>query len=243
VQPYTGPSPVLVFAASIPVAYLLAVAFGFVLDATQAPVSRPVAELLLLAIQSAAYFIVIALVVVGTGALTWREMGYHSHLRRAVSDVVYGALFAGPVIAVTVIVTAILVTLLRSVPESPLPPSGTTEGLVLHLIAGAIIAPIGEETLFRGVATTAWVRSRGVREGIVRGAIFFAFAHVLLIGGSTVAEGLALAFVAFAGRVPVAIVLGWIFVKRESIYASIGLHATFNAFLLVVAESAARNIA
>jgi membrane protease YdiL (CAAX protease family) len=242
-QSYTGPSPVLVFAASIPIAYLLAVGLGSVLDATRATVSRPFAELLLLSLQAAAYFIVVALLVVGTGALTWREMGYVSGFRRAVTDLAYGGLFAAPVIGLTVIVTAILVALFRVVPESPLPPTGDTPGLLLHLIAGAIIAPVGEETLFRGVATTAWVRSRGVREGIIRSAIFFAFAHVLLIGGSSVGEGLALAMVAFAGRLPVALVLGWVFVKRQSIYASIGLHATFNAFLLVLAESAARNVA
>lgn len=242
-QPYTGPSPLLVFAAAIPIAYLLAVVAGFVLDAVGASATRPVAELLLLSLQAIAYLIVIGLTVVGTGALTWLDMGFHRDTRRALSDLAYGAVFAGPVIGLTVIVTAILVALLRVAPESPLPPTGNTPGLLLHLLAGAIIAPVAEETLFRGVATTAWLRSLGERAGIIRSALFFAFAHVLLIGGSTVEEGLGLALVAFAGRLPVAFVLGWVFVRRRSIYASIGLHATFNAFLLVVAESAARNLA
>jgi membrane protease YdiL (CAAX protease family) len=242
-EPYTGPSPLLVFAASIPIAYLLAIVAGFLLDAMAASATRPVAELLLLSLQAAAYFIVIGLTVVGTGALTWQEMGFHRDTRRGLSDLAYGAVFAGPVIGLTVIVSAILVALFRVAPENPLPPTGQPSGLLLHLIAGAVIAPIAEETLFRGVATTAWVRSLGERAGIIRGALFFAFAHVLLIGGSTVAEGLALAIVAFAGRLPVAFVLGWVFVRRQSIYASIGLHATFNAFLLVVAESAIRNVA
>jgi membrane protease YdiL (CAAX protease family) len=242
-EPYTGPSPLLVFAASIPIAYLLAIVAGFLLDAMAANATRPIAELLLLSLQAAAYFIVIGLTVVGTGALTWQQMGFHRDTRRALSDLAYGAVFAGPVIGLTVIVSAILVALFRVAPENPLPPTGQPSGLFLHLIAGAVIAPIAEETLFRGVATTAWVRSLGERAGIIRGALFFAFAHVLLIGGSTVAEGLALAIVAFAGRLPVAFVLGWVFVRRQSIYASIGLHATFNAFLLVVAESALRNVA
>jgi membrane protease YdiL (CAAX protease family) len=242
-EPYTGPSPLLVFAASIPVAYLLAIVAGFLLDAMGASATRPVAELLLLSLQAAAYLIVIGVTVVGTGALTWREMGFHRDARRAVSDLAYGAVFAGPVIGLTVIVSAILLALFRVAPENPLPPTGQASGLFLHLLAGAVIAPIAEETLFRGVATTAWVRSLGERAGIIRGGLFFAFAHVLLIGGSTVGEGLALAIVAFAGRLPVAFVLGWVFVRRQSIYASIGLHATFNAFLLVVAESALRNVA
>ena len=39
---------------------------------------------------------------------------------------------------------------------------------------------------------------------------------------------------------PIALALGWLFVRRGSIYASIGLHATFNGFLLVLAEAATR---
>jgi uncharacterized protein len=148
--------------------------------------------------------------------------------------------FAGPVIGLTVVATAVLVALFRVAPENPLPPTGQASGLFLHLLAGAVVAPVAEETLFRGVATTAWVRSLGVRAGIIRAALFFAIAHVLLIGGSSVSEGLAIAFVAFAARLPIALVLGWVFVRRRSIYASIALHATFNGFLLVLAESATR---
>jgi membrane protease YdiL (CAAX protease family) len=243
IEPYTGPSPLLVFAASIPIAYLLAIVAGFLLDAIGASATRPVAELLLLSLQAAAYFIVIEITVVGTGALTWQDMGFHRDTRRALSDLAYGVLFTGPVIGVTIIVSAILVGLFRVAPENPLPPTGQPSGLVLHLIAGAVIAPIAEETMFRGVATTAWVRSLGERRGIARGALLFAFAHVVLIGGATAGEGLALAIVAFGVRLPVALVLGWVFVRRQSIYASIGLHATYNGFLLVLAESALRTVA
>jgi len=55
-----------------------------------------------------------------------------------------------------------------------------------------------------------------------------------------VTEAFVIAFVAFIGRLPIALVLGWLFVRRGSIYASIGLHATFNGFLLVLAEVATR---
>jgi membrane protease YdiL (CAAX protease family) len=37
---------------------------------------------------------------------------------------------------------------------------------------------------------------------------------------------------------PVAFVLGWVFVRRGSIWAPIGLHATFNAVLLIIANLA-----
>jgi len=41
-----------------------------------------------------------------------------------------------------------------------------------------------------------------------------------------------------ATRLPVAFVLGWVFVRRRSIWASIGLHSAFNAILLVLAHLA-----
>jgi membrane protease YdiL (CAAX protease family) len=241
-QPYTGPSPVLLFAASIAIGVLASILVGTVIEALGPPVARedPLAQLLLLVIQDGSYLIVIALLVVGSGALSWVEIGFRPGLRRALEDVGWGAIFAGPVIGLTVVATAVLVAIFRVTPENPLPPTGQASGLLLHLLAAAVVAPIAEETLFRGVATTAWVRSLGFQAGIIRGALFFAVAHVLLLSGSTVTEGLAIAFVGFAGRLPIALVLGWVFVRRGSIYASIALHATFNGFLLVWAESATR---
>jgi membrane protease YdiL (CAAX protease family) len=52
---------------------------------------------------------------------------------------------------------------------------------------------------------------------------------------------LALAIVGFGARVPIALVLGWVFVRRGSIYASIGLHAAFNGILIVLADAALRS--
>jgi membrane protease YdiL (CAAX protease family) len=237
---YTGPSPVLVFAGSIPVAYLGALLLGVAFETFHLGISRPLAELLLVTIQGGAYLVLIALLVVNSGALTWRDMGFRHDLRGAIQDIGWGVVFAPPIIFVTLLLTAVLVVIFRVAPESPLPPTGDASGLVLHLIAGAIVAPFAEETLFRGLATTAWVRSFGVGQGIVRGALFFAFAHVLLVGGSNVGEGAALAFVGFAGRLPIALVLGWVFVRRNSIYASMGLHGAFNAVLLILAEMSLR---
>jgi membrane protease YdiL (CAAX protease family) len=39
-------------------------------------------------------------------------------------------------------------------------------------------------------------------------------------------------------RLPVALVLGWLYLRYRSIWAPIGLHAAFNAFILAVAELA-----
>ncbi len=240
VEPWQGPSPLLVFAATVPVAYLITIVVGVILAGLGLEAPRPLADLLIVAIQGAVNVGLVALLVVGTGAATWRALGWRSDVKQAVTDFAWGALLAGPVITVTLIVTAVLVLIFGVTPDSPLPPTGELGGLLLHLVAGAVIAPISEEVLFRGVATTAWVRRYGVWPGILRAAAFFAAAHVLLLGGSTVGEAAALAIVAFTGRLPVAITLGWLFVRRSSLWASIGLHAAFNGILLVLADLAVR---
>ena len=126
-------------------------------------------------------------------------------------------------------------------PSHPLPPTGTNIGFALSLLAGALVAPFGEEILFRAFATTAWVRGLGVTRGVVLGALVFAFAHVLTISGSSAGDAFQQAFVAFVGRIPIALALGWLFVRRGTVWASFGLHAAFNAILLVLAEIASRS--
>jgi membrane protease YdiL (CAAX protease family) len=153
-----------------------------------------------------------------------------------------GALWAIPVIFVTGILAQILLSVFPVEPTSPLPPTGTLSGFILSFIAGVLVAPFGEEVLFRGFATTAWVRGMGPRRGLAVGALFFAFAHVLTISGGSAGDAIGLAVVAFAGRIPVAFALGWLFVRRGTIWASFGLHAAFNGVLLVLAEVASRTI-
>jgi membrane protease YdiL (CAAX protease family) len=240
-RPYTGPSPLLVFAATVPVAYLAAIVVGAILSAVGVEAPRAAADLLIIAIQAAVNVGLVALLVVGTGALSWRAMGLRGETRRALGDLAWGAVLAGPVIGLTLIVTSVLVVVFGAAPESPLPPTGELSGLLIHLAAGAVIAPISEEVLFRGVATTAWVRAHGVWPGILRAAVFFALVHVLLLAGSTVTEAAAVAIVGFAGRLPVAIALGWVFVRRDSLWAAIGLHGAFNGVLLVLADIAVRS--
>ena len=172
------------------------------------------------------YIGLIRLLVVDAGALTWAEMGLRRLGRRRPSARwAAGRSGPSPVIVVTVPISAILIGLLRVTPDSPLPPAGENTGFVLQLLAGAIIAPFGEEMLFRGLATTAWVRSLGVRRGIVRAALVFALAHVIGVAGSTFGEAAGLAIIGFATRVPVALALGWLFVRNGSIWSSFGLHA------------------
>ncbi len=233
---YVGPSPFLVFGAAVPVSLLAAVIVGVPLDLGGLDIEGPLGRLTSVVVQAFVYLGLIRLLVVDAGALSWADMGIRRPDGQALMEIGIGALYAGPVIVATIVVAGILSALVPVTPVSPLPPTGEVSGLVLNLLAGAIVAPLGEELLFRGFATTAWARSMGQRRALVRGALFFAFVHVLTISGSSASEALGLAVVGFASRVPVALALGWLFLRRGSIWAPIGLHATFNGMLIVLAE-------
>lgn len=238
---YQGPSPLLVFAAAIPVSLLGVVLVGVPLGLAGVELAGPVGQLASIAVQTAVYVALIRLLVVDTGALTWAEMGLRRFDGRALGELLAGALWALPVIVGTAILAAFLATIVPDMPASPLPPTGEAGGLILQLIAGALLAPFGEELLFRGLATTAWVRNSGFARGVVRAAFLFAFAHVIGVSGETAGAAAATAAVAFVARIPVALVLGWLFIRRGSFWASFGLHAAYNGVLLVLADIALRS--
>jgi membrane protease YdiL (CAAX protease family) len=242
VLPYTGPSPFLVFAASIPVSVLALVIVGRPLDLLGVPLDGPLAALLSVTVEALVYVGLVRLLVVDAGALDWAAMGVRRLDRSALGEIGGGALWALPVIAITIPLAAGLRLVFPVTPVSPLPPTGEAIGFALSLMAGVVVAPFGEEILFRAFATTAWVRGTGVRRGVVTGALVFAFAHVLTASGSDTGDAFGLAVVGFATRLPIALALGWLFVRRGTVWASFGLHAAFNGILLIAAELASRSL-
>jgi uncharacterized protein len=238
VTDYAGPSPFLLLGASVAVSSFLAALVGLAVRMLGGSMDGPLATLILLAVVQGTYVGLTHLLVVGTGALSWSEMGFRGSLRDGAANLLWGASFAVPVIGATLVVTTILAAFVSAVPESPLPPTGTTEGLLLNLLGGAVLVPIGEEVLFRGVATTAWRRVYGSLRAVIQGGLFFAVVHVALVAGAVPEQAFALALVAFAGRIPVAMALGWLFESRRSIWAPIGLHAAYNGVLIVLGHLA-----
>ena len=243
-EPYAGPSPIIVFAAAFFVVRFVGVLLGLVLTAlvgrgaTDAP--DPVVQLIGALLTGLIFIGMVRLLVVGTGALTWGEMQVRRFDRRALADLATGATYAIPTIGVTLIVGAVLVAIFRVVSPSPLPPTGTNTGLILQLITAAIVAPISEEIIFRAFAVTAWQRAIGPTRAIVRASLLFALAHVIDTRAGSFPEAIGLIAVGAGTRLPVAFALGWIFVQRRSIWASIGLHAAFNAALVILADFAVR---
>ena len=235
---YRGPSPFLLFAGGVP----LAVLFGLPVSLLGFRTETPIGTLLTVVATDAPWLLLLGLSVVGTGALRWREIGpgvVGVPVARIVADVAWGILAAGPVLAVTLVVTAVLVALIGAAPEGSIPVPRSGADLALVLLAAAVIAPIGEELFYRGFATTAWARGTGPTGAIIRGALFFAFAHILSLSGSDFGHAGRVALVSFLARVPIGLALGWIFLRRGSLPASIALHATFNAVLVVLAAQAA----
>ncbi len=238
-EPYGGPSPVLLFVATVSATLLVAAVLGIVLEAlgvSFGPTARPLGDLISVGVQAVVFFGMVRLMVVGTGALTWSDMGFVRDPRVIASGLVSGALFAIPVIVLTSLVALVVVPLVGQTPPSPLPPTGTASGLGLHLLAGAVVGPLGEEAIFRGAAVTAWLRTVSPTSAITRSAILFAAAHVLEVGGTSFGQAAGLAVVATVARLPVAFVLGWLYVRTRTIWAPIGLHAAFNAILITLGE-------
>jgi hypothetical protein len=234
---YAGPSPILVFLATIPTSFAVLVLLGVPLELAGIDPDGPAVAVVALLINAIVYVGLVRLLVVDAGVLSWSAMGVRPLTRAGVVDFLVGAAWAFPVIFLTGIVASLLVGLLDVVPESPLPPSREPIGIGLNLVAAGVLAPIGEEIFFRAFATTAWVTALGANRGILRGGLFFAFVHVLTIEASDPADGAALAVVGFLTRVPVGLALGWLFVRRGSIWAPLGLHVTFNAVLVLVAAA------
>lgn len=239
---YVGPSPFLVFAAAIPISQLVLIGAGLVLTTVGLQVESPPAVLVSVALQAVVYIGLVRLLVVDGGYLSWPAMRISGPSPRALVELVLGAGWALPVIVATLPVAYILTRFVPTPPPSPLPPTGELGGLILHLLAGVVIAPVSEEVLFRGFATSAWIRDMGVSRGVLRGALFFALAHILTISGLSAGPAIGAAVAAFVGRIPIALALGWLFVRRDTIWASLGLHAGFNGLLLILQEIAARNV-
>lgn len=232
---YRGPSPFIVFGAYVALTLFLELLIFVPLQALGLRAGSALEALFGLLIINGSAVGLIALLVVGSGSLSWHEMGLPSRrsggqpLAVVLRDLLEGMVLAVPVLFVTVGLGGVLISLLGTAPPGPLPVAGTPAEAAINLISGIIIAPLGEELFYRGFATTAWVRSLGARTGILRAALLFCVAHVLTLSGTPPD-----ALIAFVARLPVAIALGWIFVRRGSLASSFGMHAMFNAIPLVL---------
>ena len=92
-------------------------------------------------------------------------------------------------------------------------PASTAE-LTLSVVSAAILAPVGEELVFRGVMLSARER-RGARKAVVATAVLFALLHSSFIG--------------LPGELFGGILLGLLVLWTNSIYAGLVFHSVYNA--------------
>ena len=238
---YDGPSPILVFAAAVASSNFLVLLVAVGGSPFGLHGDTPMGVLIGLLVSAVVNVGLVRLLVVGTRSLSWADMGIHRPTGATPSDLAVGALGGVAVVYVTA-GFALLLSLFLAQPPPQLPQPTDLGGQLITLIAAAFVAPVSEEIFFRGFTTSAWARTSTAMRAIVQGAIFFAFTHVLTLDGSTFSQGVQWAIFAFAVRLPVSLALGWIFLRRRSIYASLAMHVAFNGvpLLLVMALGASR---
>jgi membrane protease YdiL (CAAX protease family) len=206
--------------------------------------STPLGTLALAAASNLATALIIGLVVVGSGAVRWRDLvratpaASPSTLpqpdRRGglAGDLFWGVALALPILtAAGLFATLVLNGTGLSAPVV-LPPAMSGVDLAANVLTAGLIAPIGEELLYRGVIAQAWARQSSARRAILFSAIVFAFAHTLTVGGTSVADAASVAAVAFVVRLPLGIALGWLWIRRRSLLATIALHSAYNLVIV-----------
>ena len=232
---YRGPAPLLVFGVYFFAMSLVGLVFIVGLGADA---ERPFNFLAIGVVQAAGYVLVVWLFAVRTDALTWRQMGWPTWRGRGFSESLRGigvaAVVMLPVTFGLLILGGIVGLLLGVDAPQVLPLSESASDGLFVVLTAALIIPIGEELFFRGFALTAWLRDLGPRAALIRSSLFFALVHIANIGGVGFVEGLSQAVLLFVVLLPVAFVLGWLFL-RHGMAAAIAGHATYNGLLLLLA--------
>ena len=245
---WRGPGPLAIFWTTIPWALLAQVLVAALLTAVGAAtaLSTPLGTLALAAASNLATVLIVGLVVVGSGAVQWRDLVLATPAsspstlpqpdRRGglVGDLFWGVVLALPILTAAALFATLVMNGTGLSAPVVLPPALSTVDLAANVLTAGLIAPIGEELLYRGVIAQAWARQSSSRRAILFSAVVFAFAHTLTVGGTSVGDAASVAAVAFIVRLPLGIALGWLWIRRRSIIATIALHAAYNLAIVVI---------
>jgi len=97
-------------------------------------------------------------------------------------------------------------------------PADSTQ-LMLSAISVAVIAPLGEEFLFRGAMLSAWER-RGPKKAVLITAALFAILHGSVLG--------------FPAQFLCGLLLALVVLWSDSIYAGLAFHSVYNAGIVII---------
>ena len=243
---WRGPGPLAIFWTTIPWALLAQILVAALLTAVgaAAALTTPLGTLALATVSNLATVAIIGLVVVGSGAVRWRDLilatpaASPSTLpqpdRRGglAGDLFWGVALALPILTAAGLFATLVMNGTGLSAPVVLPPAMSGVDLAANALTAGLIAPIGEELLYRGVIAQAWARQSSARRAILFSAIVFAFAHTLTVGGTSVTDAVSIAAVAFVVRLPLGIALGWLWIRRRSLLATIALHSAYNLVIV-----------
>jgi len=174
-------------------------------------------------LTSNSLFFLVALIIKFFRGLTWLDLGWRSSKQRGI---------LGKIIKIWLITMFINVIYVASLlARGIIPPENallrllakpTLEMFLLNILLIAVIAPIIEETLFRGILLGSLKKYCGTWTAVIVSAAIFSALHMELFG--------------FVPRLALGIGLGYLYEKYNSLIPAIGLHG-FNNLLAVLAIS------
>jgi uncharacterized protein len=129
-------------------------------------------------------------------------------------NIVFGAL--------VVFVLDLLGTAPPEVQQSLRDAAGRPEALPVLVFSTVVVAPIGEELLYRGLIFQSFLRRFGRAGAVWLSALAFAIGHVTI--GAALMSNLVLAILIF----PLGAVLAWAFLRWGTLWVPVVIHAVFN---------------
>ena len=230
---YHGPSPVLLFGIVLAFSQVVfgpLVLLGLQYETTTGVFVGALAILV-------GYVVAVTLLVVRTGALRWRDMGWPNASAfdpgRLLRDVVLAVAVMPVAILTAGILGSIVAALLGVELQSPLPDPKNAIDTVALVLTAVVVAPFGEELFFRGFSLTAWQLDLGPRAALLRSSVFFAGAHLINLTAGSAGEGVALALVTFFVYLPLGVLLALLF-QRGGIVTAIAGHAAANGTVVLL---------
>lgn len=233
---YRGPSPLIVLG----LAFLVAVIPAIGLVALGIDYTSAWGVLAVIAVQTAGYLIVGWLAVIRTGALTRTDISLPPGATAGTAGAIGLALGVMlPVTLAGLVLAGVVGSLLGVDAPEVLPTPQSAGDLLAVVLAGVILAPLGEEFFFRGLAMSAWLRDLGPRTALIRGTLLFAAVHVLNVTTSDPSTGVRQSVLVLAVILPVGYALGWLYLRR-GLAASVAGHVAYNGALLLLTVLAER---
>ena len=144
----------------------------------------------------------------------WRALGFRRfNIRR-------GLIFAAVVVLAGLLISFLYDMLVTSDESVTLEFTNTGLGWAIIALLAVVVAPVAEETFFRGFLFSGLGNRYGYGWGAVFSALLFSLAHVLQPG-------------AFLPIFLLGLLLAWLYMKTGSIWACIFTHFAYNSIALI----------